>query len=225
MISKFNSSNTVLIPYNCIVDEDSGLLRVIRDYYSNDTVFDLEKFDTDEKIEDLILNKKYVNPLDLVIRPEYTKKSLDFYNQFIEEEYENILKNSFMTTLFKFVLSVKQSQIGRVIFLANNEREKQSIELLFGSDNNILIGKIDEINLDDIDTIFIKRISDIRNFNNINGKNLYILDYNFNFETDKFDDNPLPLITFAIMASEYHNVVYLISPYNHEKENKENDDF
>ena len=193
MIKNFDSINNILIPYDCIVDEDSGLLRVIREFYSNDTVFFMDKIDSDQKIEELILNEKYENPLDLILQPDYKDKADDFYLQFYEEEYDNILDLSFMTLLYKFVLLVRSNKLSRITFLANDEAEKDSLEILFGKDTDIVLGYIDEINLDDIDTIFIRRVSDIENFENIRGKNLYVLNYNFNFETSRDDENPLPI--------------------------------
>ena len=113
-----DSVNSILIPYDCIVDEDTGLLRVIRDKYSNDTVFVMNSIETDRDIELLVLYGKYNNPLELILRQDYIDKAEDFYNQFITEEYESILTNSFITNIYKFILSVKNSKTRFITLLA-----------------------------------------------------------------------------------------------------------
>lgn len=227
MINNSDSINTILIPYNCIVDEDTGLLRVIRDKYSNDTVFYMDRIQTDRDIENLVLNEKFVNPLETILKPDYLDKAEDFYKQFMEEEYENILTNSFITNLHKFILSTISVKMGRIILLAFNEREKESLEYLFGENINIVVGSFSKVNMEDIDAIFVKRVTDIKEFNHIQCKHFYLLDYNYNFENTRDDENPLPVIEFSILATEYHNIIYLASPYNHfeEEEIEEDDDF
>ena len=226
MINGPDSVNSILIPYNCIVDEDTGLLSVIRDKYSNDTVFYMDRIQTDRDIENLVLYGKYNNPLELILKPDYIDKAEDFYNQFMTEEYENILTRSFITKIYDFYLSMSYAKVGRITLLASNEKQKESLEYLFGKDINVLVKSISEVNVDDIDIIFIRRVTEIENFDNIKGKNLYILDYNFNFENKRTANNPLPLIKFSVLATQSHNVIYLISPYAHkEEEEKENDDF
>ncbi len=214
-----NSTNTILIPYDCIVDEDTGLLRVIRDKYSNDTVFYMDKIETDDDVQNLVLNEKYNNPLELILKPDYIEKTEDFYNQFMTEEYENILIASFITKIFEFAKLMIINKLSDIVFLADNEKQKDSLRKIFGNEVNIMVGSISKaIKLEDFDIVFLKRVERIVELEPLQGINIYILDYNFNFENTRDSKDPLPKIEYSIFAVQHHYVAHLIDPYVMEEE-------
>lgn len=223
MLNK-ESVSSILIPYDCIVDEDTGLLRVIRDNYSNDTVFYMDRIETDDDIEQLVLYEKYENPLELILKPDYQDKAEDFYNQFIEEEYENILTNSFITKLHKFIFSVKGSNLGFITLRADNDRQRKSLEYLFGEETNIETKPLSKIDLEEFDIIFLKRAKEIKDLGTLSAKSIYLMDYNFNFENDRDDENPLPTIEYTLLLIKYHNVLNVVSPYERDYEEYEDEE-
>lgn len=208
----------VLIPFDCIMDIDTGLLKVIKNDYSNDIVFDMSKITDEESMKDLTLHNHYNNPVELIIRDDYKDKVDLFYNQFMESEYENILKNSPFNSIQEFAYKTIISGFGRVTFLVFNNLQNLIVEDIFkGSFETLNLNSLEELDVNRFDDIFLKRYKDGTKIKNLKGKYLYILDYKFNYDEDgKILD---PIISMQIGLD---NSIRIISPYS-ERRREEND--
>lgn len=192
--------NRILIPYDCIFNDDIGLYRVIREHYSNDSVFNLSLLD-EENLNSLVHDNIYNNPLELIIREEYKDKMNDFYKEFLEQEYERILDYSPYTPIFEFAHLNIVSKMGFITFLVFNDLQEAELRKRF--DEKIDIIKLDnynELNIDEYDIIFLKRYEDSLLIQNLQGKYIYLLDYRFNFEKESLTDELVPLIKVSLVV-------------------------
>lgn len=191
--------NRILIPYDCIFNDDIGLYRVIREHYSNDSVFNLSLLD-EENLNSLVHDNIYNNPLELIIREEYKDKMNDFYKEFLEQEYERILDYSPYTPIFEFAHLNIVSKMGFITFLVFNDLQEAELRKRF--DEKIDIIKLDnynELNIDEYDIIFLKRYENSLLIQNLQGKYIYLLDYRFNFEKESLTDELVPLIKVSLV--------------------------
>lgn len=216
--------NDILIPYDCIIEQDIGLFNVIREKYSNDVVFDMEKIQDEESCRELVLNNKYKNPLELILRPDYSEKKEDFYSQFIEMEYENILDKAPNTLIYEMARKLMNSKMGNITFLVSNDYERDKLFEIY--DQSILIDIVDSYenySVKNFDIVFIRRFEDFLKFKNLEGKHLYILDYTFNLENNRNDEEMIPIVPYSIIAYSNSNIINLVSVYRDDEEENEND--
>lgn len=182
---------TVLNPifdFQILCDIDLGLYRLIkRDYYDRN-VFDNNLFDTkDERfIKTLLLSRKNFNPLII-----FCKKNImsdeeldDLYEQFLNEEYENIIALSSPTSLFDVAtISNGIKNVVNITVLCKNQ-----IEVNWINKNNkklkCIISDYKDFSIDKFDTIYIKYIYHLllMDQESIYMKNIIIPRYFFNLE-------------------------------------------
>ena len=197
MLDMFDSGlNRILIPFDCIFDEDIGLFRVIRDFYANDSVFDMDLLNSDMKTLRQAL-KNYNNPLELVMKDEYKYKADDFYKEFHIKESDKI---AFSSTPIKqitdFVNKINITGMGYITFLTTNYAQEVKI-MESGGTNNIIRADYEEVNTENFDIIFVKRLSDAYFLKNLEGKYIYTFDYIYNVYRDEI--NP----TLQFVLEEY----------------------
>ena len=97
-----------LIPFNLIFDTDFGLIKLISKEYRAD-LFDKSVLDSDDSvIANLLIARPFENPL--CILTEYnseTKKILDdYYLEFMDTRYDDILKLSVFTGIGNYALGL-----------------------------------------------------------------------------------------------------------------------
>ena len=205
--------NNILIPFDCIIDEDVGLFSVIREKYSNDTVFYMDRIQNIEDEKNLVLNNKYNNPLELILRPEYLSKKDDFYNQFINEEYEDIVQNSIMTKIYEFSRKAISSKMANITFVSFNETQTDILKKVFNNEIFVqIIKSYEDVDVKDYDIVFLKRFDNGLKIKNLKGKYIYILDYTFNYEDKEENKTPILNIKDTLLVGE-NNVLNTISVF------------
>ena len=93
----------VLIDINMIIDIDFGVLNLIRSDYLDKDVFDIEWFQNNSKIRDMVLSlyiRESINPLDLCCKNIILQSVKDdLYNEIISTKKKEILEVSMLTEL------------------------------------------------------------------------------------------------------------------------------
>lgn len=205
------------MPFDVLIDTDIGLWNLIARDYRNEIFFlpgMLDLSDTHKKYFSIVREER--NPIMLLLSEPDKSLADDFYNQFMEKEYDNILKLSPNTDVSKVLklLRKSKSDVIRLTILCKNEKERKYIE-----NNNtfayesIIVGDLSSIQLSDYGTIFLKDINDLDKFRHIEGKNIYIPNYGFNILMDPDKVNPvIPLDILEKYAGE--NEFFVYSVYN-----------
>ena len=87
-----------LVPFNCIVDTDVGLIQLIKTEYRSPDIFNiglLDSFINNRGIIKLLYHRKTKNPLlPFMNDQEDVATADDLYKQFMEKEYRNIIVKS-----------------------------------------------------------------------------------------------------------------------------------
>lgn len=207
----------ILMPFDVLVDTDIGLWNLISKDYRNETFFlpgMLDLSDTHKKYFSIIREDR--NPILLLLSEPDKNLADDFYAQFIEKEYNNILELSPNTDVGKVlkVLMKTKSNVIRLTILCKNNDEKMYIESMNGiAYDSVIIGDLSTMSLSDYGTIFVKDINDLDKFRHIEGKTIYIPNYGFNILMDPDKVNPiLPLDILEKYAGE--NEFFIYSVYN-----------
>lgn len=186
-----------LIPFNVIVDTDVGLLSLILKEYMDPSVFNKDFF-FDKTVSQLVYDlytRKEENPILLCIKDEYKDYADDYYNQFMEREYQKILNKSVVTEFYRLVRLYNNESEIRLTIVCEREEEIEELRKLDNTKScNIELSK--DLNprlLKTYNQFFFKSIGDIIPYTKyLLNKTIYIANYGFNIsENGGFVSNPL----------------------------------
>lgn len=218
-----------LIPFECVVDIDMGLVKLIKYEYRNKEYFFPGILDgPDDCVEHELLIRKNRNPLVVPTNlMKVNEKTLDeWYKQFIEKEYNNIIELSTSTSLADFIKlsSFNTDKILKTTILCNTEEEAQVIKNRSINQTNIVIADRDGFDVSKYDALYLKDVYDIECYTGVIGKSIYIANYGFNLlDNDESDDIVLdytPLIKYLDDNEIRVYTVYNLDPklYDYIKE-------
>ena len=206
--------NSILIPFNMIADTDMGLLKLIKQKYMDPEVF----------IEDLlgcqdIILRSYIrdsasdNPLVTFIENE--EEASDYYDQFMENKYDEIATLSPITTIKEVIDRFIESKSIQVSILCMEEIEVDIISKLFDDKVNIIYEPIlTDIDLTIYDTLFVRDYKFVLMYNidQIEGKNIYIANMMRNV-TITPDGKIIPSIDVSTIIADT-SIVHIIDLYD-----------
>ena len=170
----------ILLPFETVIDIDIGLWNIIKYQYNNHAFFLERLINTSEA------NQKYFmmvrdnrNPLLTLLTEPSEELADDFYSQFMEQEYDNILELSPNTDICKMLDSMKRdkSSIIRATILCKDEKQKHIIETRNIQHDSIIISDYNRVSLKDYGTIFVKDIKDLDKYRIVEGKTIYVANY------------------------------------------------
>lgn len=216
---------TPIIDFNCIVDTEYGLLQLIYDQYYDLSVFNKVKFEMpSNKILLELYTRKCKNPLIPFINEGISEKDADdYYNQFIDTKYEDILDRSCGTNI-QIAISNFNSSGGDVLasILCHNELQKQYISNLMEFKQN-KIYMDNEFKSDDskFNQLYLKYVDDLSLYiKECVGKNVYFSSMYINMREEdpiylREDKNLKIISSFAyINTYDLYNMDYLKGEYN-----------
>lgn len=184
-IAKASLRSEILVDFGCYVDTEVGLIRLIRDKYRDEKVFDIDKLDT--SINQIILSlidRQNINPLSVIANEDTNQEDLlDYYIQFYTEEYDEILKRS-VTTELKSLFNLFKSETSiNVTFLCESENEERIIRSDEDLNNcKVYIPSRDNIDFSKYTAFMFKFITDdVLNYL-YQYKNYYFSRYRINFD-------------------------------------------
>lgn len=205
----------VLISFNTLIDTDFGLLVLIAQKFFDTSVFKEDFFKENNSIHDMkmVVYKRYTrNPLDLCI---YDKSnSDDYYNQFMEKYYQDILDVSMITDFAKSLNRLAYSGANFTI-LCENEAQVNLINSISLFDKYSTLMEHELLNLDDYNQFFFKDYKEtfIQNIiRKLRDKKIYIGMYEFN-KIQNLDKESLAIQTELFMT---RNIISLIDLYKPE---------
>lgn len=178
-----------IIPFDLIVDIDYGLINLIKDEYRDDSVFNLGVVDAMESdIVYELLHRKNENPLSICIKSSESKYQNDLYDDFIKKRYNDIIYKSSFTNVYNAIrLFIESGGIVPCI-LCKNDIEKDFIKSVKELDKcRIIISEngYKKFDLNSYDPIYFKSYKDSFKCKDLDGKNIYLANYAFNYDLDK----------------------------------------
>ena len=224
----YNESNTnnvmvSIIPFNCLFDYDVGLIKLIKKYYNDPSVFNQNTLDSlysNKDIVEFVFNSESSNILmDIMNNPD-EEIAAEYYVQFMDKEYGEILQNSVYTGLLDFVYRLNNESDATYSIVCLRDEELRFINEYF---EGLRAEKPDDIipRVNIYHQFFFKSCINDPYFEIFKqypeGETIYILDYRKNF---KPNGEILPTADLLILESK-HNRFSLINAYNENIKRKE----
>ena len=168
----------VLFSFNMLYDTDMGLIRLISESFRAD-IFDQSVLDSDDTtILKLLLRRTHVNPISILTQD---KSALEYYDQFMNEMYNDILVRSEPTNVIAILQACLSIGGFDVYIQYNNELELEILQRLY---SGCTFATREQIDCSDIDILYVKSIPDLIRFRNCNYVNIYLARYGFNVRLD-----------------------------------------
>lgn len=203
--------NNILVDFNLLIDIDFGLIKLIKEEYSdNDFIDNIILRMRDKVIIGQLIDRQDKNPLSIVLKKEYRDSMDSLYKEFIENEYNSILKYSVCTSLLDLMITYTETSTCTITVICKNKLEEQIINKY--KLKTILCNDFSEIDIKEFDSIYIKDYSKITEFKGLKAKNIFIAKYKFNLEEDIYT----PLNDISILVADI-NIVSVIDVYESSK--------
>ena len=205
----------VYIPFNMIIDIDSGIIKLV------EMVQNVEPY-SDNKLKSFLINREEINPI-----PEYkTLRSLRIpdssYDVIMDKYYKSAVKLSIITDLIALAINTYKLGLGKqvnVVIGCDEEFEIEYLKSILTVDYKINIYLNKNIKLKYFDCIFVKYFDEtycdyLINDEAISAKRIYVADYFFNTLYDSESKQKIIDPCLQLKMEEYGNVLSLVSLYN-----------
>ena len=218
-IANISLQKSVLIDFDCFIDTDVGLIRLIKEQYLDSSVFNIELFKLNIfSIIDILYNRKDVNPLYSFSIKEDKELLDNYYLEFLSKKKEDILKLSVTTDIKQLILFFLKEKNIDISFLVKDVEEAS---VLLGQEElkgcKIIFEK-DETDYSKYDQFYFKYINEDRlNKFIFPYKTYYFSTSKINLNQDNSDIIDIPLIDKIIIN---RGEIQIIDLYNMEIINK-----
>lgn len=203
--------NNILIDFNLLIDTDYGLIKLIKTEYSeNEFINVLLSKMRDKIILGELVSRKDKNPLYIALNKDYKESADSLYKEFMESEYDSILKYSISTSLLELILTYIETNSCTVTVICKNKSEEQIINKY--KLKAIISDNYADIDISEFDSIYIKDYREILEFKFLKAKNIFIGNYRFNLE----EDNYTPIKEVSLLVGDI-NIISVIDVYNSNK--------
>lgn len=187
-IAQASLRSELLIDFNTLVDTEIGLFELIRREYLDPDVFNVELLNSDiKKLLSLLITREEVNPLYLIANDNIDRKDLDdYYKEFIETKYIDILIYSVTTEMERLIALSKSEPSVHVTFLCNSKAEIDLLKFINGLKDikyhAILSKDINDVSI--YTSYYFKYITDDLSKYIFKFKNYYFSSYKLNFDNE-----------------------------------------
>jgi len=222
--------NYILIDFQCMYDFDVAAVRYLIAHSKNDNLLssNISNVSTISGLRNLLLFRNTNNPLSVCISEEYMSSIDSLYKELIENYEKEILNECDANYLHTYInILLKTNNLVEVTVNCENELQ---LEIAKKSMMDNAKFAINERNLADYDTLYIKYVSDIIQYINIHKKKIYMINALYNFDQGMFKKEILLLINNNNISviDQYKNLtvpaIYnLLIDLNNNKENDKDD--
>ena len=187
-IAKASLRSEILIDFDCYIDTEIGLIRLIRDKYLDDKVFNIDLINSNLRlIIKMLIERKEYNPLYLFANTDVSKEDLDdYYEQFMDIEYDNILSRSVTNEINNWINLLKTEPSIHISFLCHNQKQRNMLSSSESLRGNTFILEKQDIDLSKYTQFYFKYISEDIEKYIFPYKTYYFSRYLLNF-TDDYD--------------------------------------
>lgn len=177
-----------LFDFQIVCDIDLGLYRLIRNDYYDRSIFNNNLFDSNDErfIKTILLCRKQFNPLLTFCKKNAlsNKEMDDLYKEFLDKEYDNILKLSTPTSIMNIAsIANNTNNIVNVHILCTSDKEKEWMNN-YNNKFHCIVSDYKSVDLMKYDTLYIKDIYTLLLYNQkyMKNKNIIFPRYFFNLE-------------------------------------------
>ena len=205
----------VLILFDTLVDTDYGLFKVFKKEYSKNEYVNklLINSINDTNIFDFLNSRKEENILNILLKDIYRNSSNKIYNEIMTTNYIKVLEESSVTNVNTLMNNYIASGLVDITILCKNKIEEQTVKSKIKNINTITSNDFSMIDISEFGSIFVKNIKDLIQFKKyLDGKQVYLSNYPFNFEMDKHYKS-MPLMSVMSQLGNPHFEVNVVDVY------------
>lgn len=179
--------NEILIDFNMLFDIDLAIYNIIKFDYGNSSYVnrDLVKINNEYDAIYLLLLRKDYNPLSILIpNMDVTK----LYEQIMENKQYVLSKTKSTDLLYYVYKIIKDATSANVVIQCEDNLEAELLAKECKKYNfsvNIIICKKSEIDMKRYTTLYTKYLTDLKEYKNLSGKNIYISNAGYNFDANE----------------------------------------
>lgn len=180
--------NTAHTTFESMFDLNVGLVKVIQKHYGKDA----KHFNygllwlPDDDIAYEVLKQLTDNPLDWLLVPEYKSSAEDLYKELYNKYYSEIIQLSRPTSLYNLFSMFIRVGGGDVVNTAVTCKDEQQLQFI-KKNCPLLDAHVKEykdVDRESYGTIYINKFKTLSEFDRVVGKNIFLLNYRYNFEED-----------------------------------------
>lgn len=205
----------VLILFDTLVDTDYGLFKVFKKEYSKNEYVNKLLIDSinDTNIFDFLNSRKEENILNILLKDIYRNSSNKIYNEIMTTNYIKVLEESSVTNINTLMNNYIASGLVDITILCKNKIEEQTVKSKIKNINTITSNDFSMIDISEFGSIFVKNIKDLIQFKKyLDGKQVYLSNYPFNFEMDKHYKS-MPLMSVMSQLGNPHFEMNVVDVY------------
>ena len=179
--------NSLLVEFEFVVDLDLAMFKFIKDNYFNSNMVNHDFLALNREV-DIIYNMLYrshINPLEYLIpNKDTTNLYWDLLNN--EDNFRKLLSYAKAYDTFGLMITfLREASSVSIDILCRNEIEQEFIHNLNPIIHTRVIPNREDVPLVDYTAIYIKYFPYAANYNNLEGKHIYIAAAKFNMERNK----------------------------------------
>lgn len=208
----------ILIDFECMMDIDYAVYTLIKYKYNKKPgVFysDFMKCENPKFIKTLMLTRHNLNPLTVILKPDYIDEADSLYQQIFKADYQTILSVAEPNDIFGLMETYLMSEdIADITVLCKDQSQVNIITKLDSSGKlKTLISDRKDVNLSRFDAIWIGKFVYILEFNptQLKGKHIYTIRAKYNLEQSK--QTEMHRLDVAMYVGKT-NRLFLVTPYS-----------
>ena len=198
-------TNHILIDFQVIFDLEIAAVQYIANHAKNLNLInpDVLKISSLSCLRNALLFRTTNNPLSVCISNQYKDSIDDIYNDIIKNHEQELLEKCPVNDLYGYFNMLLKTD--KLVDITINCETDAQVDLCYKAMEHGIHTVIQEHNLAEYDTFYIKYVSDIIKYINIHKKKIYMINGMYNFEEGFFKKEILLLIN--------NNIINVIDPY------------
>lgn len=200
--------NRILVEFDMLVDLDLAIFKYIKDKYNNPDYVDqnIIKMNDEKQIIQMMLNRQCINPLEIIIPNE---EVLDLYYDIINNHMDELLQYAKASDLFGLMITfLNEASSLEITVLCKSKLESDFIKSLNDRLNTVIYANYKNAPINNYTILYIKYYPSVLEYNNIEGKHIYISNARYNMEPD----SNMPTIAISGLIGDV-NIVHMIDMY------------
>lgn len=200
--------NRILVEFDILVDLDLAIFKYIKDKYNNPDYVDqnIIKMNDEKQIIQIMLNRQCINPLEIIIPNE---EVLDLYYDIINNHMDELLQYAKASDLFGLMITfLNEASSLEITVLCKSKLESDFIKSLNDRLNTVIYANYKNAPINTYTILYIKYYPSVLEYNNIEGKHIYISNARYNMEPD----SNMPTVAISGLIGDV-NIVHMIDMY------------
>ena len=200
--------NRILVEFDFLIDLDLGLFKYIKAEYNNPDYVDQKiiKMNDEKQIIQMMLNRQCINPLEIIIPNE---EVLDLYYDIMSNHMNELLQYAKASDLFGLMITfLNEASSLEITVLCKSKLESDFIKSLNDRLNTVIYANYKNAPINNYTILYIKYYPSVLEYNNIEGKHIYISNARYNMEPD----SNMPTIAISGLIGDV-NIVHMIDMY------------